>query len=324
MKLPLRRRVVIATLIGTLAFAISLGVFASLGHAQDWSWAYIGAQLFRRGAQVYADPSLYPWKWPQYYPFPTLLLVLPFTWLDAPIAAAVFIGLSSGLLAFGLIRDSYARLGVFVSAPFWVALYFGQWSPLITAAALLPGLFPLLVCKPNIGFPVLLAYPSRRGIMWCGGFVLLSIAIMPAWPLEWLRNLGQHQNFVPLLTFPGIVLLLALLCWRAPEARLLVALAAMPQRFYDPLLLWVLPRTLPQSLLLSFLSWFALLPWLLRRFGITPIYEAWLPYTVTLLLYGPAFVFVVGPHWLRWRSRRGQSQYTAPSSQGEQQSASSN
>ncbi len=297
---PMRHRVLIAYVLGLVAFACSCALLLPTDGAQDWTWVYVGAQLLREGRPVYSDATLYPWHWPQYYPLPALLLALPLALLKIQLAGALFVGLSSGLLAFGLTRESYARLGVFLSAPYWAAVFFAQWSPLVTAAAMLPGLFPLVMCKPNIGLPVVLAYPSRRGIIASAAILLLSIAVMPSWPLEWLRNLGFHQNFVPLLTFPGPLLLIALVRWRVPEARLLVASAALPQRFYDPLLLWVLPRTMRQSLLLSCLSWLALLPWILRRSGISAEYEAWLPLTITLFLYGPALFFVTGSYWRGW------------------------
>jgi hypothetical protein len=66
---------------------------------------------------------------------------------------------------------------------------------------------------------------------------------------------------IPITIIGGPVLLLALLRWRRPEARLLLALAIVPQSilFYDQLLLWLVPATMRQSILLSLLSILALI-----------------------------------------------------------------
>jgi hypothetical protein len=59
------------------------------------------------------------------------------------------------------------------------------------------------------------------------------------------------------------VVLVAVVWWRQRSARLLVMLACIPQHafFYDQLLLWLLPRTLGQSLALSVAGWAAYLSW---------------------------------------------------------------
>jgi hypothetical protein len=54
----------------------------------------------------------------------------------------------------------------------------------------------------------------------------------------------------------GPALLLGLLRWRRREARLLVVLACLPQllMFYDQLLLWAIPRTAREMLVLTLAS----------------------------------------------------------------------
>ena len=63
----------------------------------------------------------------------------------------------------------------------------------------------------------------------------------------------------PLITPLGPLLLLALLRWRRPEARLLVALACVPQTLilYMTVPLFLIPGTLGESALLAALSWVA-------------------------------------------------------------------
>jgi hypothetical protein len=80
---------------------------------------------------------------------------------------------------------------------------------------------------------------------------------------EWRTALSHRVNDVywsPVTIVGGPLLLLALLKWRRPEARLLVALSIAPQLllFYDQLLLWLVPKTWRESLLLTVLSWIAL------------------------------------------------------------------
>jgi len=72
---------------------------------------------------------------------------------------------------------------------------------------------------------------------------------------------GTKSNRREATIMGGPVLLLALLRWRRPEARLLLALAIVPQSilFYDQLLLWLVPATMRQSVLLSLLSVLALI-----------------------------------------------------------------
>jgi hypothetical protein len=62
---------------------------------------------------------------------------------------------------------------------------------------------------------------------------------------------------VPLLRPGGFLLLLALLRWRLPEARLLFALSIPPQTpsFYDPLLLFVVCRRGVEVLILLLAGW---------------------------------------------------------------------
>ena len=60
----------------------------------------------------------------------------------------------------------------------------------------------------------------------------------------------------PIFTPGGVLLLLALVRWRRPEARLVAAMACVPQLMYfaDQLPLWLVPRTRREAMLLSALS----------------------------------------------------------------------
>lgn len=274
----MRLRLGFALACGLLCVGANL-VFTPMvyGEAADFTWVWRGAKLLLAGVNPYTFHELYPFKWPLYYPLPALLVALPLSYLPPLAAGTIFTACSVVLLSYALLREGVHRLPLLLSAPFVTAVLLMQWSPLITAAYLLPGLLPLAICKPSIGLPVLLLRPSWRGYLATAGLLAVSLVVLPTWPRDWLANLGQHENFVPLLTLPGLLLLLALRHYRSREGQLLLLLAAMPQRYYDPLMLWLLPRTFRQGLLLSLLSWVGYLGWEFTRSGAWVVCFSYLP-----------------------------------------------
>ena len=56
----------------------------------------------------------------------------------------------------------------------------------------------------------------------------LSLAVLPQWPLLWLRQTHYYDHFIPLFVFPGPLLLLALFRYRDRDAWLLLLAALMP------------------------------------------------------------------------------------------------
>jgi hypothetical protein len=109
----------------------------------------------------------------------------------------------------------------------------GQWSPLLTAAAVYPALAWVAVAKP-IGAALVVAHREPRRawpVMAVGGAVVLgvSLALLPGWPAEWVSAVRHAKQNVPPVVRPGgALLLLALLRWRRPEARVLLAIALAP------------------------------------------------------------------------------------------------
>ena len=124
------------------------------------------------------------------------------------------------------------------------------------AAAFFPLLLPATLAKPQIGLPVALTHLSRRGVVACAALVLVSLAVMPRWPLLWAGQLGYYEHFFPLLVLPGPLLALALWRYRDRDAWLLFLAAVMPQRwFFDAFILWLIPKTRREILLTVFFSW---------------------------------------------------------------------
>jgi hypothetical protein len=168
----------------------------------------------------------------------------------------VFYGFSSALLAFGLTRDGYKRLLVFLAYPYWAGVLTVQWAPLVMASSFLPFLLPATMAKPQIGLPVALTHLTRRGVISCLVVLLLTFLVLPRWPWLWMKHFGYYQHFVPLLVFPGPLLLLALWRYRDRDAWLLLLASVMPQRwFYDAFILWLIPKTRREIVWTAGLSW---------------------------------------------------------------------
>jgi hypothetical protein len=272
----------VALAVGLLSAALAYLRFTSAGVlAADFTWAWRGAQLLLAGQNPYAlirPEGAYPFNDFLYYPLPALLIAAPLAWLSGPLAGAIFISLSSALLCWGLLGEGYQRLIILASPPYLYAVISGQWSPLITAAALLPNLAFVLSAKPNLGLPVLVAFPSRRRLLLFGAGLAASLLVLPRWPVDMLARVSTHLNYTPLISWYGPLLLLALPFWRTAPARLLLAMALMPQRLlYDQLPLWLIPQTLRQSLLLTLAGWAGVVLGLALGWGDAALFCTYLP-----------------------------------------------
>jgi hypothetical protein len=134
-----------------------------------------------------------------------------------------------------------------------------------------------------------------RGALAAAAVLALSFLVLPTWVGDWRAGLGKlDYHPAPILTFPGALAALALLRWRRPEARLLVAMACVPQLlfFADQLPLWLIPRTKRETMALSACSLAAFLGWfVLLKPGDYYVMKA-APW-VTSFLYLPALVMVL-------------------------------
>jgi hypothetical protein len=71
-------------------------------------------------------------------------------------------------------------------------------------------------------------------------------------------NFHQYARFIPLLVFPGPLLALTLFRNRSNDARLLLLMALVPQRwFYDMLILWIIPKSWRELSVTVLISWAA-------------------------------------------------------------------
>lgn len=214
------------------------------------------------------------------YPLTTVLAFVPLIWASPAVATALVLALSSALMAWGLLRRSTAHLALFFSFPYLHSLYYGQWAPMLLGVALSPALLPLTLLKPHVGTPIVMRYMTRRRVLGCAVFGLVSLLLFPSWPLEWLHLTSNYRGYIPLLTVPGIVAG-ALLFWnRKKKHALYLALCLVtPQRgAYDPLIVGPALETV--------LAWVAL-GWLITWLGwrYTPLPVDW---TVVAATYIPA------------------------------------
>lgn len=235
--------------------------------AKDFSYPWRAARALLNGQNPYDVIQAvgdYPFNAGFFYPLPAALVAAPVSPLRPEIAGALFIGLSAALLGWAVLRDCPFRLPLFLSAPFVQAAILGQWSPILTAAALMPTLQFLAAAKPTVGLVAWLYRPSWRGII--GGAVIAGLAflVLPGWFADWREVMPSTAKYRgPATTLMGAFLLLGLLRWRRREGRLFVAMALVPQLpvFYDQLLLWLVPSTLWRSFALSAASWVGYLAW---------------------------------------------------------------
>src|SRR5262245_41864451 len=124
-KVAAHQRMLVSSLVGIFSgsFCFWLMRWTHLG-AGDFNWAIDMAQ------RLMARQNPFEEVW-QIYPLTAGFFALPFVHLQREIAAGIFYGFSSAALAFGLTRDGYHRLLIFLAYPYWIGMLYVQWSPLI-------------------------------------------------------------------------------------------------------------------------------------------------------------------------------------------------
>jgi hypothetical protein len=246
----MRKRITVSALVGLASGAFCWFLLTGLHqNAGDFHWALHLAERLAAHQNPYDTPL-------EQYPLPAAFAAWPFLRIAPEVAAGLFYGISSALLAFGLTRKSYGRLRIFLAFPFWAGLLTAQWSTIIAASAFFPLLLPFTMMKPQVGLPVFLTRLSRRGLVACALAAGLSLIVLPQWPRLWLGQAHDYEHFIPLCVFPGPLLALASLRYRERDAWLLLLAALMPQRwFFDSFTLWLIPKSRRDILLTAVFSW---------------------------------------------------------------------
>ena len=248
-----------AAIAGSIAMYIVLGYyfaarFASADVDQIW-WA---ARAVLHGQDPYQTIRTSGFPFPFYYPLTAAIAGLPLGFLSLDAARAVFVAGGAALMGYAVGRERPYLWPTFLGLPFLISARSGNWSAILTAAMLLPALGWLAAAKPNVGVAMLAGARTRRDalVIVAGGAALLavSLAVEPRWPWAWREALSASTHFRPLLLRPGgFVMLAALLCWRDPDARLLLALAVVPQTgfFYEELPACLVARDRKQAAIIA-------------------------------------------------------------------------
>ncbi len=196
-------------------------------HSSDFDFLYQAAARLLAGENPY--PPATEW-FP--YPLPAVLLAVPFTAIPLSLARPIFDVLVGAAFVYALwrYRGTYSLLGV-ASGGYLLAMWSGQTTPLMVAAALVPALGFLLAVRPNSAAALWIAWPSLRTLLAASLVFVLSLLALPSWPWDWWLALpSDHTPLMPPILRPfGFVLLLSALRWRLPEGRLILASAFIPQ-----------------------------------------------------------------------------------------------
>lgn len=285
-----------AVAIGVIAILLSelQAALPSPGFS-DFVDPWLGARAMLRGANPYAavwaaHPGL-----ALYYPPAGLLLVLPLSLLSRVHAEAIFMGLGIGTFAYA----AWGRplIVACLSASMLASVDMGQWTPLLTASALLPSLGFLWACKPSVGLALALGWARRASVALALALTGLTAALWPHLFHAWLTGLSGSPHVMPIRRPGGVLLLLALLRWRRPEARMLAGLACIPQlgMLYETVPLFLIPRSRWDAYALAACTHLAgLLMYLNWRPGLPLVAELTRRWPIMLVLvYLPALVLVL-------------------------------
>jgi hypothetical protein len=259
--LTVGRRLMVALALGCFAAAV---VFAGRQpglYRSDLDQTWAAGRALLDGTDPYRAMSeahragLYPY--PFVYPAPAVLVAAPFALFPLRVAQWLWVGIGTAVLAWTLCGRGWWGLLGLCSAFYIQALLTIQWSPLLTAATGLPALGLLWAAKPTIGAALLAGWPSRAAVIGSAVLMALSFVLIPGWVSPFLAGSLALPHITPLVMRPGgALLLLSLLRWRRPEARMLAVLAIVPQTslLYEMVPLLLVPRNGRQMALIVGLS----------------------------------------------------------------------
>ena len=312
------RRIAIALCVACAAAGLTLYLRVSgTSPFSDFDVMWLASRGLIAGQNPYAAVTG-RFQWPLHYPLPAVLVTTPFAVLPEIAAAAAWIGLGYGLLAYALTECEWWPLLCLANYPAVDAAQMAQWSPLLTAIAFMPLLGFLAITKPTTGGAIAAAYVNRTGklrnfvpiVTVAVTLIVTSFLLRPDWVQEWAGSIRTANHFKPLVLRPGGFLLLAALArWRRPEARLLALLAVTPQSTaaYDALPLILVISSKREAFLFAWLS-FAAVPFLTTAVGTGRGFTAAIDHNAPILLvttYAPALVMILrrpnegpAPRWV--------------------------
>lgn len=257
-------RIGVAMLVASIASLFTYAEFLRSQRHSDFGHVWFAARSLLHGIDPYpliGPGKAFNWDWPLYYPATSMAAVLPLGLLPELVATLTFVWISAGLMTYALSKNGWERIWILPSAAFIVAARAAQWSPIYCAAYLMPPLAWMLSAKPTLGLAVVTGVGSLRTIKYAtAGFIVLvivSLALLPSWPAEWMKAVSHDVGMRPAFTWPfGAFVLLAALRWRLPEARLLFVMGCVPTTasWYEALPLLLVGRTKRECQALSLIS----------------------------------------------------------------------
>ena len=261
----------------------------------DWDPTFVGTQALLHGRSPYAAIQVPPWPNYLLYPLPALLLSAPFTFIPLAVARALFAGIGAAAFTFVITARGRWTLWFLISGAMlwsWITV---QWPPLLIAAALTP---TSPGCsrrsRPSAwpcGAPIRTARPSSVESSSWG----LCFLVWPGWVHEWLASVAKTPHKSHFLRPGGFLLLLALLRWRRPEARLLAVLSLMPQTtaLYEALPLALAAERKVEAAAFASLTMVAHLLYLLGPQGAWPIGAEYQWWVMLCLIYLPVLGLIL-------------------------------
>jgi hypothetical protein len=299
-------RALIVALAGAFSIiVIAFDVWHNPSGPTDFDQIWYAAKAVRAGLDPYVvigpTGSMFHWDFPFYYPMTAVVVVMPFSFLPLIAARMAFAAISSALLAYGIVsRGPLWRLLIFASAPFLMASGSGQWTVLLTASLLIPALGVVYPAKPNLGAAYFVGQSHLRPRLWITAWLLIgatSFLVGGMWLPSWLAAVRTAPHFRPyVMHLGGPLLLLALLRWRRPEARLLAALAVVPHTtmIYETLPILLMAERRIECMGLVLLGGIAFVMQHLYVHGPDDATYIWKFGNVTLwLMYFPALVMIL-------------------------------
>jgi hypothetical protein len=282
------RRFVLAALCGLLAAFVSLQKNIREPTPRDFEQVWFAARAILRGLYPYSHigPGLaFEWPFPLVYPLPAAVIAVPIAPFPAHVATVLFSAIAGAAFAWALMEYGYGPLFGFFSMPVRAAFETVQWSPLLSASMVVAPLAVLFVAKPTVGAALFIARPSRWAFVGAIVFGGISFLLHPGWMGDWLGAIARYNEILaptvpyraPITFTGGVLALLCLLRWRRPEARLVAALACVPQTLvlYEAVPLMLVARTFWQSVLLVAMSYIGHV-WV--RLHLPPVYHEGLAY----------------------------------------------
>src|SRR5215472_5279096 len=105
---PTRSRILVSIVVGLTSGFLCFFFIRRLGQVADFTWSVHLAERLLQHQNPYDTPL-------EQYPLPAGFFALPFVRFPREVAAGIFYGISCGVLAFGLVREGYHRLLVFLA-----------------------------------------------------------------------------------------------------------------------------------------------------------------------------------------------------------------